>query len=357
MDNPLHFIRANSITDLPAVSLDHCQPAAALNRLWLGLRRLLTSLAEHIWSRPRDPVRNQRLAQKILDSAPNYLALLDLTHDRVLYVNASWAAFFGCPQPSVTRLNPVIHPADQPVYQHFLSQLKSGQGSQPCTAEFRTSNARGEWRWLACQGQVFQHSKPRQVLLSAADVTENHRIREHLRHISTHDTLTGLYNRAYFQEALEAVRQAGQFPTALIMIDVDNLKLVNDTYGHEIGDAFLCEIAGLLLDNFRAGDTIARVGGDEFTALLPQVNQADAREIVRRLQARFAGAVSATGLSLDVVSVGLSVARDETEFLDAYRQADRRMYADKKRRKATSKRWHCSGNSNKSRYSSVPIKD
>ena len=230
----------------------------------------------------------------------------------------------------------MIHPADQPAYQHFLSQLKSGQESQPCTAEFRASNARGEWRWLTCQGQVFQHNQPREALLSAEDVTENHRIREHLRYLSMHDALTGLYNRAYFQEALEHVRRASQFPTALIMIDVDNLKQVNDTYGHEAGDALLCEIAGLLMDNFRAGDTVARVGGDEFTALLPQVNQADAREIVRRLQARFATAVSAAGLSLDVVSIGLSVARDESEFMEAYRQADRRMYADKQRRKAIS---------------------
>ncbi len=340
MENPLQFIRASSITNLQAVSADFCRPAAVFDRLWLGLRRLLQSLAALFHPRSRMPERGERLALKILDATPSYVALLDLTNDRILYANASFTGFFGLPQSpfttpgTVEAVHSAIHPADRPAYERFLRLLESDQENQAYKAEFRARNAHGEWRWLACQGQVFQNSRPRQALISAEDATESHQVREHLRYLSTHDSLTGLHNRAYFQEALENVRQAGQFPAAIIMMDIDNLKQVNDTYGHEAGDVILREIAGLLEDNFRAGDTIARVGGDEFTALLPQVNQANAREIVRRMRARFAAAVSTTGLSLDVVSVGLCVARDETELMKAHHQADQRMYEDKQQRKA-----------------------
>lgn len=340
MDNPLQFIRGSSITNLQAVSADFRRPASAFNRLWLGLRCLLQSLAAFIHPHSRIPERDQHLALKILDATPSYVALLDLTNHHILYANASFTGFFGLPQAplatpgAVKAVYSTIHPADRPAYERFLRLLESEQESQAYKAEFRAHNARGEWRWLACQGQVFQNSRPRQALISAEDATESHQVREHLRYLSTHDALTGLYNLAYFQEALENVRQAGQFPAAMIMMDVDNLKQVNDTYGHEAGDTILREIAGLLADNFRAGDTIARVGGDEFTALLPLVNQADAREIVRRMQVRFATAISTTGLSLDVVSIGLCVARDEIELTKAHHQADQRMYEDKQQRKA-----------------------
>ncbi|MBO8162930.1 MAG: diguanylate cyclase [Brevibacillus sp.] len=124
------------------------------------------------------------------------------------------------------------------------------------------------------------------VLSLTRDVTERKRLEDRLQFMAYHDTLTGLPNRRLFQErlteALATARQTGQ-PLAVLYLDCDLFKTVNDTMGHEVGDEFLQGFANRLRYCVRATDTIARLGGDEFIILLPSIQVSDVFDIAQRI--------------------------------------------------------------------------
>lgn len=119
---------------------------------------------------------------------------------------------------------------------------------------------------------------------TARDITERIKMEEKLKHLSMHDSLTGLYNRAYFEEELIRVDSRRFLPVSIICIDVNGLKVVNDTLGHKAGDKLLVATAGVIRKPFRSTDMVARVGGDEFMVVLPNTGEAAVANIVKRIR-------------------------------------------------------------------------
>ncbi len=115
------------------------------------------------------------------------------------------------------------------------------------------------------------------------DITVRKKAEEHILHISLHDQLTGLYNRYFVETELKRLDTERQLPFSIIMADVNGLKLVNDTYGHMVGDNLLCRAAAIIKENNRSEDIVARWGGDEFVILLPQTQLEEALQICRRI--------------------------------------------------------------------------
>lgn len=115
------------------------------------------------------------------------------------------------------------------------------------------------------------------------DITERKKAEERIRYLSFHDALTGLLNRAYLEEELKRLDTERQLPVSVIMADLNGLKLVNDTYGHEMGDELLKSAAYVLQKSCRKEDIIARWGGDEFVVLLPGVDADGVQNICKRL--------------------------------------------------------------------------
>lgn len=170
------------------------------------------------------------------------------------------------------------------------------------------------------------------------DVTDRVRAQEDLRRLALHDELTGLYNRRGFltlgrHHALLARRN--QTPLTLLFVDVDNMKAINDTHGHGVGDRALVDTAGILVETFRESDVIARVGGDEFCVLLSAgVEESDGAPIDRlnRTLERH----NARGGRRHTLSLTIGVARAEAgrpiSVEELMERADRSMYAHKPRR-------------------------
>ena len=154
-------------------------------------------------------------------------------------------------------------------------------------------------------------------------------------HASMHDALTGLPNRRVFVLRLEAVLAqardaAGRF--AVLVIDLDDFKRINDTLGHAAGDALLQSVAKLLQANVRGGDTLARLGGDEFAAILPDVpDRATAERVIRKLEKALEASTEFQGRLFSIgASIGFSLYPDDgVDETRLYASADRAMYASK----------------------------
>jgi diguanylate cyclase (GGDEF)-like protein len=171
-------------------------------------------------------------------------------------------------------------------------------------------------------------------LWSFLDCTEQYRRESELQHLSMHDTLTGVYNRAYFEMKLSMLRQTGLYPVSMIMLDVDGLKLVNDHRGHLAGDELLCQVAKILRQACRKADISARLGGDEFGLLLAHTDFETAEHIIDRIQGLLnLHNIRQPGMPISL-SLGCAVADNENEIDSLVSRADQVMYSERRKRRA-----------------------
>ena len=143
-----------------------------------------------------------------------------------------------------------------------------------------------EPRWISTTKMPF-YDKEGNIIGTfgiSRDITDKKKAEEKIEYLSFHDVLTGLYNRAFFEEELKRLNTDRQLPLTIVMGDVNGLKLINDAYGHIKGDEFLVRIADILKDSFRKEDILSRWGGDEFIAILPKTTTRDAQKVVKRIK-------------------------------------------------------------------------
>jgi len=162
------------------------------------------------------------------------------------------------------------------------------------------------------------------------DITDRKKAEEKIQYLYYHDRLTGLYNRAFFDENLKRLDTERQLPLTIVMGDVDKLKLVNDTYGHLKGDMLLKIIASIFKQCFREEDIISRWGGDEFIAILPKTGKEEALNIIKRIKS----ACKKRSINGVPASISLGIATKESSsenILDILKEAEDKMYEKKTR--------------------------
>jgi diguanylate cyclase (GGDEF)-like protein len=169
-----------------------------------------------------------------------------------------------------------------------------------------------------------------EVIAIARDITERKEMERQLQYIGLHDRVTGLYNRVYFEEELRRLDDNHQIPVGIIVCDIDGLKLVNDTLGHQAGDELLFNAGNIIRSCFDAGEVVSRIGGDEFAVILPDKDLDAAEQDCHSIRAKldqYRDTNIPTPLS---ISVGMSVRTSpEQRMSDVFKAADNNMYREK----------------------------
>lgn len=288
-------------------------------------------------SRPSELPETELKFQTVIDAALDAIVLADMSGNIILW-NPGAEAMFGYTEAEVIgRSLTILMP------ERFQDSHVSGLERLRETGERRRVGKTSELQALRKDGQEF----PIEISLGTwvtpegrffcgiiRDVTERKALEEALRYATLHDSLLDLPNRAFF--AAEIQRAAAQAQrrdarTALLAIDFDDFKRVNDTLGHQMGDAFLKAGAARLRTQVRAGDTVARIGGDEFVVLLEELSgpadaEATARRIVQEMQRPFPIGEQSITLS---VSIGVALRHGGFEPDELILEADRTLYAAK----------------------------
>ena len=170
--------------------------------------------------------------------------------------------------------------------------------------------------------------KENQLVVILNDITGSKQAEERLHYLSYHDQLTGLYNRRLFEEQLQRLNSKNYFPLIITMADINGLKLVNDSFGHTVGDKYIQKVAEVLRTGFREKDIICRLGGDEFIIISPNTDEREIKELIGRINERTKlEAVNKITLS---VSFGYSIKdREEESLLEVLKKAEDYMYKKK----------------------------
>lgn len=272
-----------------------------------------------------------RQQQAILDNMPDIAWLKD-RKGRYIAVNGPFAHMLGLAP------NDLIGKNDHDIYPPELAAKYQKDSKEVMATGRRTSfeesvaDRQGRIQYLEkIETPIFDDKGvPIGIIGIAHDITDRKEVEVELRHSSTHDVLTGLYNRAFFDEELERIARDRMFPASIVMADVNGLKTINDTLGHEAGDDLIRLAARIIHGVFRAEDIVARIGGDEFAVLLPRAGKNIAVEAVERI-------MGCPEIANGEVSIafGIATAENEDQLAQTLRLSDKRMYRDKSDQKET----------------------
>lgn len=229
--------------------------------------------------------KEHALLKSLMDSIPDLIFYKD-THGWYLGCNKAYEAFTGKPEEAVVgRTDEELFPPDSAA--RFRAR-DSAMLKKKLPERVEEILVFPDGRKVYFETVETPYYGPDGELIGligiSRDISERKKREERIQYLSYHDVLTGLYNRAFFQEEKTRLDAAEYLPLSVIMGDVNGLKLVNDAFGHMEGDRLLTRIAEALQKNSRPGDVVTRIGGDEFSILLPNTDSETAESVVTSIR-------------------------------------------------------------------------
>lgn len=271
------------------------------------------------------------LLSQALEQAPTPV-LMTAINGSIEYANAAFTRMTGYhPDEIIGKNHGFLTSASTP-NEHFAGIWQTITAGNDWEGELlnRRKNGQTYWEWVKicplrnADGEIIS------ILKICQDITDRKKYEENLRYLSTHDQLTGLYNRLFFDEEMKRIASSRDFPVSIVIADINGLKQINDAGGHEKGDQAIRMAAQSIMAAFRVGDVVARIGGDEFAVLLPKTDEETARNVVQRIKCVHSNdSGDLTGTYSHLLSLGVATAYSVSELNSALKEADARMYQDK----------------------------
>jgi len=260
----------------------------------------------------KELLENQNKFKTYIEKAPVGIIVID-DLGRKIDVNEKTCQLTGYSKDEILNLSIEDHfiAKDLPkVFTEFRKLKNEGFAE----GEFRSKNKDGQKCWIALSGAKINDNS---FIVFHSDISERKEHEQRIEYLSYHDSLTDVNNRAFFEDEIERLDTICQLPLSIINADVNGLKLINDALGHAVGDKVLKEAARALSRCTRENDILARVGGDEFSILLPQTNCEEVELIVEQLQFACNDTTVNVGSNNLVLSISLGYAT-KTEISESF---------------------------------------
>ncbi len=275
---------------------------------------------------------------KLFDQSPAGMLMLD-KNGKILKVNNSITEYTGYSREELegkSMFNKLVPIKFKIRAQENIKEILDGQDKEYIMETCDKSN--NKKYFLMKETKFVMPDYTSCVLSMRIDYTDYKKQQQEIKYLSYHDNLTDLYNRTFMEEEMKRLDSSRQLPISIIMIDVNGLKLFNDTYGHQKGDQLLTKTARILKDSTRNEDIVARWAGDEFVILLPKTGKEEADKIIKRIEKN----CSQTKEDDILISLAVGAAvkeKAEDNITAVFELADKRMYKQKmsKSRKAKQK--------------------
>ena len=305
---------------------------------WVLLIAVITALlvivfrlADELQQAERERNASRERSRSFFELSADMLCTVGHDH-HFAELNESWTRVLGFDLDEL-RSRPAIefvHPDDREMTVSVADDaLELPPGSVELENRYITKD--GGWRWLSWSIRYAPHDGA-YMYGRATDITARKEAEEKLEYMASHDQLTSLPNRRTFEERLnEHLVQAARYGWrgALLAVDLDHLKQVNDGNGHAAGDELLCTAANRMLDGLRESDLVGRLGGDEFAVLMPDADQLTAESVAKKVAALLAESRDGEERS-PIASIGVAVIGGPVAAADLFARADRALYAAKR---------------------------
>jgi diguanylate cyclase (GGDEF)-like protein/PAS domain S-box-containing protein len=291
----------------------------------------------------RKTLRESEERFRALTEQSNDIILIADTSGQIRYASPSIQVVLALPVMSLVgkNLSDLVHPDD--LAKTVSTEPRSARHGENPIVEFRLRHADKSWLYFECViRNLSQDKNVGGIVYNARDITERKHAQDELLFNATHDTLTGLPNRALFlgrlQSVVDRMKRHPHQAAAVLFIDIDDFKFVNDCYGHATGDLLLKEVSNRLRTCMRSDLTMARIGGDEFTVLVEDVTDpSDAIRVAQRIQSSFATPFMLDGIEVfRSTSIGIALTTPDASAETVLQNADIAMYRAKNQGKSCS---------------------
>ena len=327
--------------------------AAILRSLGSELNAMLEAIATEVASRQRveDTLRrNEERLYNIIEFLPDATFVIDsqkrvIAWNRALEEMTGWSkedvlgkgdyiygrAFYGEPRPILIDLVFEENKAIEETYDFIEREERTIFTEVYLPKAF---NHRGAYVWGKASALYDREGSIVGAIESVRDISDKKATEDRLRYMSFHDSLTGLCNRNFFIQEMQRHSRSLSLPVGVIVCDVDGLKEINDTFGHEYGDRLLQRAAKVIRESFRAKDIVARIGGDEFAVLLTNCKEEDVQGALIRMERNMRSGALDPEARL-TISYGYAVrSQSPANLEELFQEADNNMYAMKRENKA-----------------------
>jgi len=296
---------AGSFADFVAVVLETAAWYEAEGALRVERDALETKVAE----RTRDLQDSESNLRALIEFSPVAMVLTRITDSKVLLGNRRAAAMFDVPLGEIDGRDPPTHWVNATDRHRYLELVARHGRVDDFEAEMKTIGGRRFWASLS--GQRLRFGGDEALLAAIVDVTAQKQARDDLLQQATHDALTGVFNRRHVEDVLvKEVERAERHarPLAVAILDADHFKRINDTHGHQIGDAVLRAMSHRFQTMLRANDVLGRYGGEEFVVVFPETRLEEASAVAERLRIAVADRPIEVGSGALGVTVSIGLA-------------------------------------------------
>ena len=294
----------------------------------LSERARSKELNELVFKRTAEVVGLQEKYKDLLDDLPAMICeyLPDAT---LTYVNRAYCQYFNRSKEELIGIKFLdLLPVNEHEWAKNVYRRLTPENPLNCSSHHVLVN--GEIRWQEWRDRAIFDDQGRSIQYYSigVDITERKKAEDHPANVGSNDNMTGLYNRRFFEGEIKRLDHEKNFPLTLAMADVNGLKIINDSFGHLVGDQLLKDVAGAMEQGFRESDVIARIGGDEFAIILAKTDGKEAEELVHRVKRKLS--VLSEGSIFHSVSFGFETKKTMgADIHELFAQAENDMYRQK----------------------------